>query len=414
MFYGNFSKMHHRGTMKQILLFFLFAGALGNVAPAQMDSSPLKGKALGTATRYAGGVDKEKVMDLFQGQQYDDALRYLSPVLQADSDNLPVLNYVGYAYFMDENPAAATACYRRMLGIDSNSITALHYLVLLLDNSEPSEALDHASRLVQLQPNRAAWWRSAGELLGQNKMPDSAKVYLWRAYSLAPKDAKTVRALGSLLIDQKDFAAADSILDIALSVDSLNLSLLELRVRSAYFGKHFTEALAPGERILQLNEPAVKALEWLSLSYFELKRYADAVRVCEGIQDMGLDVEAVYYYESRAQAKMGHYAESDSLLRKALGKAISKTAEWYYDDLGDNYELQKDYRRAVAHYDTAYYLFRDPLALYTCGRICESELHDMARAKKYYQRYLAVAKPASEEEKRVWKYVRKRWGTKGG
>jgi tetratricopeptide (TPR) repeat protein len=156
----------------------------------------------------------------------------------------------------------------------------------------------------------------------------------------------------------------------------------------------------------------VNALEWLSLSYYNLKQYPDCIRVCEGMQELGLDIEAVYYYESRAQAKLKNYSESDSLLYKALSKAISPTAEWYYDDLGDNYESTHDYRRAVAHYDTAFYLFRNPLALYTCGRICETELHEASRARQYFRRYLALARPQTAEEKKVYAYVRKRYGGK--
>jgi tetratricopeptide (TPR) repeat protein len=399
-----------RLIMKRVFFSLLFGGVLGRTALAQMDSSPLKGKAMEAATRYAGGVDKEKVMDFFQDQQFDEALGYLSPVLRADSDNLVVLNYAGYAYFMSENAGAATACYRRMLKVDSNSVTALHYLVTLLQNSDATEALAHAMRLAELQPNKAAWWRSAGELLGRNKMPDSAMSCLWRAYSLAPGDARTVAALGFQLIEGRQYRKADSILDWGLAKDSTNVSLLKLRVQSAYFGKDYYDAFGPGEQLLRMNEPAVNSLEWLALSYYNLKLYNDCIRVCEGMQDMGLDIEAVYYYESRAQSKMGAYVESDSLLRKALNKAISKTAEWYYDDLGDNFESQKEYRKAVAHYDTAFYLFRDPLALYTCGRICESELHDLARARAYYRRYLAVAKPETAEEKKVWKWVKRRWG----
>ena len=93
-----------------------------------------------------------------------------------------------------------------------------------------------------------------------------------------------------------------------------------------------------------------------------------------------------------------------------MGKAISNTAEWYYNDLGDNYESTHDYRRSVAHYDTAFYLFHDPLALYTCGRICETELHDLGRARMYFRRYLALAKPQTPEEKKVYGFVKKRFG----
>jgi hypothetical protein len=42
---------------------------------------------------------------------------------------------------------------------------------------------------------------------------------------------------------------------------------------------------------------------------------------------LGLELEAVYYYEARAWAKLKNYPQSDSLLRIALSKAISKTAE---------------------------------------------------------------------------------------
>lgn len=408
--YGFGGKSHH-AAMKNICLLVVIAGAMAFSAHAQMDSSPLKG-TIGAATRFAGGVDKDKVMDLFEDQQFDEAIDYLRPVLKADSDNLPVLTYAGYAYYMEDNEAAATACYRRMLGIDSNSITALHYLVLLLQNNDPGEALEHANRLLGLQPSKAVWWRTVGELWRRKQHPDSALVYLQRAYALAPADIKTIVALGGVLIDGKAFGAADSLLDQGLEKDSMNISLLKLRVQGAYEAKHYEEALVPGERLLRLQEPAVNALEWLSLAYYNLKRYPDCIRVCEGMQELGLDLEAVYYYESRAEAKLQHYSESDSLLRRALGKAISKTAEWYYDNLGDNYESTHEYRKSVAHYDTAYYLFRDPLVLYTCGRICETELHDVARARRYFRRYLALAKPESEEEKKAYRYVRKQWGGK--
>jgi len=37
-------------------------------------------------------------------------------------------------------------------------------------------------------------------------------------------------------------------------------------------------------------------------------------------------------------------------------------------------------------------------------------VHDMAKAKRYYRRYLAVARPVSEEEKKVRRWVKRRWG----
>jgi len=396
--------------MKAFLCLFFCAGA-GLVVDGQgLDTSPLKVKYYSGATNYAGGVDKSKVMDLFQDQQYEEALTYLSPVLRADSDNVPVLNYVGYAYYASDNEVAARVCYERMLKIDGNSVTALHYLVLLDEQNDAGTALEYAQRLIALQPRKAAWWRVAGEMWSRVQRPDSALIYLDRAYMLAPGDVKTVAAFGNALCEAREFDQADSIVDLAMEKDSLNVSLLKLRVRSGYLQKDYAAVLEPGERLLRMNEPSVNSLEWLALSYYNLKQYPDCIRICEGMLDMGLEIEAVYYYEARALAKLHNYDSSNALLRKALVKAKSPTMEWYYDGLGDNFESLRQYKMAIAHYDTAYYLYRDPLALYTCGRIAETELKNTGLARLYYRRYLAVAKPESPEEKKAYRYVRQKWG----
>jgi tetratricopeptide (TPR) repeat protein len=406
------SGKNYRHMKKAFLCLFFWTGAGFGVFGQGLDTSPLKAKDISTATNYAGGVDRNKVMDLFQDQQFDEALNYLSPVLRADSDNVPVLNYVGYAYYASDNESAARVCYERLLKIDGNSVTALHYLVLLDEQNDAGMALEYAQRLIRLQPNKASWWRVAGELWGRMQRPDSALIYLNRAYVLAPGDVKSVAAFGNALCEAREFVRADSIVDLAMEKDSLNVSLLKLRVRSGYLQKDFEDVLAPGERLLAMNEPSVNSLEWLALSYYNLKKYPDCIRVCEGMLDMGLEIEAVYYYEARALAKLRNYDSSNALLRRALVKAKSATMEWYYDGLGDNFESMRQYKTAIAHYDTAYYLFRDPLALYTCGRIAETGLKSAGLARVYYRRYLAVAKPETPDEKKAWHYVKARWGRK--
>ena len=358
--------------------------------------------------------DRVAVLNYIQNQDYEDAIAYLAPILQSDSGNSAVLGYAGYAYFMNEDYRSAGACYRRLLGIDSNNIPALHYLLLMDINDHPVEAKEYAGRLVLLQKDRAPWSRMMGELFARTNQRDSALVYYNRAYTLAPNDIRTIAGLADLLMGNKDFAQVDTMLDAAEQQDSLNPTLLKLQVRAAYLSQRYERAMEPGERLVRSDEPATQALTWLALSYYDLKQYPDCIRVCEHMLDLGLTQEAVYYYDSRAWTKLKEYRKSDSLLRIALAIAISSTAEWYYDDLGANHESLKEFREAVANYDTAYYLFRDPTVLYTCGRICEVELKDLSRAKRYYLRYLEVAKPKTEAEREALAYVRKRWGRKPG
>ena len=92
---------------------------------------------------------------------------------------------------------------------------------------------------------------------------------------------------------------------------------------------------------------------------------------------------------------------------------FKKLAELYYYNLGENDEATvRQYKAAITQYDTAYYLFKNPVMKYNCGRIYESNLKNMKLAQKYYTQYLALAKPESPDEKKAYEYVRKKWGKK--
>ncbi|HUB59611.1 MAG TPA: hypothetical protein VL978_02850 [Puia sp.] len=398
--------------MKKLVFVSLVSAGLfwgpGWRAAAQTGDTQGVAMQLGSKPLY----DRVAVLNYLQNQEYDEAVAYLAPILRADSGNASLLGYAGFAYYMTEDYRSSGACYRRVLALDPNNIPALHYLLLMSVNEHPAEAMTYAGRLVELQKGKGAWWRMMGELYGRMNQRDSALAYYRRAYALGPGDVRTIAGLADLLIESKDFAAVDTMVDAAMQQDSLNPTLNKLAVRAAYLSQRYERAIEPGERLVRADEPSVQALTWLALSYYELKAFPDCIRVCEHMLDLGLTEEAVYYYESRAWTKVGEYRRSDSLLQIALKMAISPTAEWYYFDLAANHESLHEHREAVANYDTAYYLFRDPTVLYTCGRICETEIHDLARARRYYLRYLAVAKPKTKEEREAVAYIRKRWGKK--
>jgi tetratricopeptide (TPR) repeat protein len=360
--------------------------------------------------------DKSKVGDYFQNQQFEEAIQYLATALRSDSNNISLLGYTGYAYYMNDNKQAAEGCYQHIFDLDSNNIAALSYLVLLNTNEDREKAMSFTRRLLGLQPAKAVWWRTMGELLRRAQQPDSAMDYLTRAHELAPTDAKTIAALADVLIDKRYYPLCDSMLDAGLERDSLNINFLRLRIRSAYQAGDYPGVFIPGERLIRIDEPGAVSgsLTWLALSYYNLKKYPDCIRVCEYMLNSGLEQEAIYYYEARAWAKLKEYAKSNTLLDTCLTKAISKTADWYYYDMGENYEGLKNFKMAMASYDTAYYLFKDPTMLYNCGRIAESELKNTTLARKYYSRYLAAAHPQSPEEKRAYAYVRSRWGKAAG
>lgn len=360
----------------------------------------------------SSSIDKNKVMDFFQNQQFEEAISYISPAVAVDTLNIQLLGYLGYANYMNDNTKAAEKYYQGIFNIDSNNISAIQYLAIINKNESPDRALQFTRRLVNLQPNKAVNYRSMAELFRRKDKKDSALLYYNNAYQLSPNDYKNGVGLADILIGDKMFLKADSITQAGLEKDSINISFLKLRIRSAYEAEDYKTVFLPGERLIRLGEASLGSLTMVFLSYYKLKLYADCIRVCDFLLDNNFLAENIFFYKAKAWANLKELYKSNDLLKTCVGLAISKNAEMYYYNLALNYEALKQYKKAVANYDTAYYLFKNPVMNYNSGRICEINLKNTSLAKKYYIEYLAKANPIEADEKKAYAYVKEKWGKK--
>lgn len=365
-----------------------------------------------SAHAQSGSVDKNKLMDFFQNQQFDEAINYLIPAANIDSQNIQLLGYLGYANYMNDNTKAAEKYYQAIFNIDSNNISAIQYLAILNKNESPDQALQFTRRLINLQPGKAIHCRSMAELFRRKDKKDSALLYYSKAYQLSPKDYKNGIGLADILIGDKLFLKADSIIEAGLDQDSINISFLKLRIRSAYESEDYQNVRVPGERLIRLDEPSLSSLTMVFLSYYKLKVYKDCIRVCEYLLYKDFLAENIFYYEAKAWANLKEFSKSNDLLKTCVSLSISKNAEMYYYNLALNYESLKQYKKAVASYDTAYYLFKNPVMNYNSGRICETNLKNTILAQKYYTEYIAKANPIEADEKKAYAYVKEKWGKK--
>jgi len=128
------------------------------------------------------------------------------------------------------------------------------------------------------------------------------------------------------------------------------------------------------------------------------------------MDQLGIANERILFYQAKAWSQLKEFDKSNALLKTCITMAISKDAEMYYYNLAQNYESLKQYKEAVSNYDTAYYIFKNPVMKYNCGRIYELSLKDNLLARKYYTAYLAKANPSDAEEKKAYEYVKSKWG----
>jgi tetratricopeptide (TPR) repeat protein len=192
----------------------------------------------------------------------------------------------------------------------------------------------------------------------------------------------------------------------------MNAAFLKLIITAAYSSKLYEQTLTPGERLMQQGDLGAGTLGKVARSYFHLKKYEDCVRVCDYLDSNKAADENIYYYEATAKTKLKDYEGSNELLQKCVSLAISSTAEQYYYSLAENFYALKQFKKSIANYDTAYYLFKNPLPLYNCGYIAETSLNNNDVAKKYYLKYLQLAKPNSPDQRKAYQYVKEKWAPK--
>jgi len=361
---------------------------------------------------FSQSFEKNKVVDLVQNQQYEEALNYLKPFSVTDSQNLQVLNYLGFLNNLIENNREATKFYQKSFEIDSNNIAALQYLGNVNNTDNKPQALSMLHRLIRLQPARAPNYRLLGKLYKSKRQKDSALIYCNIAYTISPADFKNAAALAEVLLDTKNFNRADSVIEAGLLRDSVNITLLTLSVKSAFEAKDYQRACVQGEKLIRLNEVSLIPLSNMALSYFNLKQYNDCLRVCDYMLFNELNGETIFYYKAKALAGLKQYPQSNDQFQFCLDNAISNNLELYYYNIGQNYEALKLYNKAIASYDTAYYFSKDPLMNYNIAVVYETQLKNLSLAKKYYGKFLAESKPKTAEEKKVFAYVKERWSSK--
>ena len=351
-------------------------------------------------------IDKNKVSEYFQNQQYTEAIQYLESKKVETAADVNLINSLGYAYFMNENYTTAEQHYTRVLVLDSLNFTANRYMALIKGISKNyNSVLFHYNCLIKLQPENGWLYKLIGDTYSLNKQPDSATVFYAKAYRLQSRNSKIVSAYANDLLDNKLYASADSVLNDYLVTDS-NLSIVKLGIRSALEQRKMPKAAGFTDTWLRSGEIDPKTSANLALANYSIKNYKACYILCDTLLQQGIETESLLYYASQAMTKLNNYNKSNDLLKQCLSLAISKNTNIYYFSRADNYEYLKQYKKAITTYDTAYFLFQDPLSLYNIGRVYDKGLNNRKLAEQFYKKYMLVAKPKTEDEKKVYAYVK--------
>ncbi|WP_109696199.1 tetratricopeptide repeat protein [Chitinophaga deserti] len=354
-------------------------------------------------------VDNNLLMGYLQEQQYDQVIRYMETTVQPQHPNGLVI--LANALYQNMQLPEAAIQYRKILTIAPDHITAHQQLGnIAIQQQQYATAVPHFQKLTEVRPGQASYWkqlaRACTNVVG---LQDSARVYMEKAYHLQPYDPGIVSFMADEYMGDKEFAKADSVLNKYYMTDSANISINAMLVKSSYNLNKYADAVRFGSQILEQRSYAPMAYMYLSVTYYHLKQFDSCIKVYDVMTEMLGDApETVKFYAAMSYAGIKYYEKSNVLLLECISTAKSKSLDSYYAALAGNFEQMKQYRAAISYYDTAYYLFKDPMRQYGIARIYDQQIQDPQRARKHYQLYLKSAKPESKNEKDIHTYVKER------
>jgi tetratricopeptide (TPR) repeat protein len=377
---------------RSIFLLFLFTGYSHLPLQAQTPDS----------------IDRGLVVNWFQDQQYEQAANYLQG--RVNTGNANHLALLGYAYYQWGKWPQTISTYQQILQLDSQHISAHQYLAsIYMQQDQAAQAIHHYRKLISLRPQQALYYKQLSFACYANHQPDTGFVYLQKAYALNPSDSKVVARLAEEWMGLQRYAAADSVLLPYLAADSVQSVVIIPAVKNAFYQKDYARAITLGKRLMRMQVISATAYTYVAAACYYMKQYQECIYVNDFLTLQQLNTEATMYYAAMSYSALKEYARSNELLQHCIDLSKSRSLDDYYTAMGDNYESLGAYRKATACLDTAYYLFQSPLRQYSIARIYDQRLQNPAAARRYYRRYLLLARPR-DEDPAISKYVQQRLG----
>src|SRR5258706_5492650 len=233
--------------------------------------------------RYLLAVAQDRTGDRAGAAQSFEALLHLDP------NDITAIDYLGWGALHKGNPEEAEARFRHALQVQPNGAESRRGLAQSLDAQKRPEAAaayrdylelmpsdsEARSRLVHLLVEQKENDAALAELdrLDAGKQPtldslklradvqiaakkwDESIVTLQQALALAPSDAQLHGGLGRILLQKREFSAAEKELRFAMRLDGMNLDYWKDLSSTFFLGANYPAALAMLDEIAKMEQP---------------------------------------------------------------------------------------------------------------------------------------------------------------
>jgi Flp pilus assembly protein TadD len=270
--------------------------------------------------------------------------------------------------------------------VEEGRARAWQSLGIVLEKSDPQQAVQAFAEAAKLEPNNPEPHLSAGQVLeGQNQLTEAAKEF-HAAAALDPASPEPLAALSVIYTKQNKLPEAEAVLRKLLALDPQNQTVsTQLGRVLAAEGKseEAANALQSGSSEIPKDPHAALELGTLNL---KAGKYADAAKMFRyAVQQLPQDGEAHYALGSLLmQEKKFPEAQQELLLAIKLKPGIAEA----YGNLAVVAAENKNYELAIKALDLRAKLLPEMPATYFLRATSFDNLKMTIQAVDYYKRFL--------------------------
>ncbi|HEY0176598.1 MAG TPA: tetratricopeptide repeat protein [Pedobacter sp.] len=376
--------------MKRLLFFFF---ALNSNFAAFAQSIP--------------SADREKLLEFYQTQRYEEASAYLRTIYSADTNDPKELAQLAYTHMMAGDLALAEKDYLRLYQQQPGSLPVLFNLAgISRRRGDDIKAKTYYQEIVKTDSMNFNVYKQLAAM-ASNPVDPEKLFYLKKANNINKLNPDVAFDLANSLNLSKKNDSAYLVLQPALIADSANIMLLKAKLPVCIALKKLDEAIRTGNKLLEYGDSSSYVLNNMGKAYFSTKQYEKSLRLFKVIEDMGQQNESTLYYTALCYRELKNYPQAAIYMKLSIKEGISPYVSNYYRILGEIYENNMQVQNANQSYQKSLEFENNGEVYYNLGLLNEFKLNRPQIAVKYYKRFLN-SKPDPDKYKEVMVYVKDR------